>query len=87
MDKRFFWTALPLCHFAALLSAASSKSPGIVGAKLFPSPCTSIATSQSQPSDCKQAAHHRAHKSSLQRYNARQADLSSVMSLRRWLRN
>ena len=43
-------------------------------------------TPQSQPSDCKHAAHHGAHKGSLQRYNARQADLSSGMCLWRLAR-
>ena len=43
-------------------------------------------TPQSQPSDCKHAAHHGAHKGSLQRYNARQADLSSGMCMWRLAR-
>ena len=50
-------------------------------AKAFP-----FTTPQSQPSDCKRAAHHGAHKGSLQRYNARQADLSSGMCLWRLAR-
>ena len=46
MDRLVFLprTALQLRHFAALLSAASPKSSGIVGGKLVPSLYTSVTT-------------------------------------------
>ena len=81
MDRRkksTYRAALQLRHFAALLSAETFRN---TARKAFP-----FTTPQSQPSDCKRAAHHGAHKGSLQRYNARQADLSSGMCLWRLAR-